>query len=110
MKLIILATAILISTLGFSQANNSQSVLQQIEKGETNKVLLDVSTYNENTIIDLKQSLTDLKKEITLVDYNESQKIITFIYNEYLIPEKIISIFDKHGVSHTNSTSKLYKN
>jgi hypothetical protein len=110
MKFIILVVAISLSTLGFSQANNSQSVLQQIAKGETNKVVLDFSNYNPQDIANFKEELTAQKTQITLVHYNETAKIFTFIYNGFMNPEKITSIFDKNSINHIlNTNTQLYK-
>lgn len=111
MRILILAITILISTIGFSQATNSQSVIKNIEKGETNKVVLDVSMYSPQNVSSFKEELMHEKTQITLVHYNDVDKIFTFIYNDQINIEKITTIFDKNGINHIiNTSTQLYKN
>ena len=102
---------ILFSFMGFSQTQNNQSAIKKINKGETYKVVLDMSSYNLNNVTKFKDELTSQKDQIDIVHYNDIDKIFTFIYNDKINVEKIETIFNKNGISHIESNNvQLFKN
>ena len=115
-KFILLLAAILYSAIGFSQNQNNikeantQSVLRKALAGETIKVVLDVSTYNDDNIKKFSNKLNNFTTEIPKVHYNKNVKKLTFIYNEHLVLNNLINIFNDNKISHKNSTIKLYRN
>lgn len=116
MKFIILFVTILFSTISLAQNQNSleeansQSVFRKALAGETLKVVLDVSIYSDDTIKKLKNNLDGFTTEIPKVHYNKSMKKLTFIYNEHLVLNNLVNVFNDNKISHKNSTIKLYKN
>ncbi|MDG1477141.1 MAG: hypothetical protein P8Q14_08350 [Vicingaceae bacterium] len=111
MKFLALSISILISSICYSQSTNPQSVLKRINVGETNKVILDLSVYNTKDIINFKDELSKQKMQIDLVDYDQLTNQLTFIYNGYMDLDKILPIFELHGINHIkNTTTQLFKN
>ena len=111
MKFLTLITIILLSTFRYSQSTNPQSVLKRINVGETNKVILDLSSLNTKDIVYFKNELAKQKMQINSIHFNELTNKFTFIYNEFMDPEKILPIFELHGINLIeNSKTQLFEN
>ena len=107
MKLIILVSAILLSTLGFSQEKGNKTIFKQLNTGESYTISISTTNYTANKIGELKDQLIGMYDEKVFdVDYNETNQLFSFAYNEYMQKEDLVSLFDKYSIDYSTSTRK----
>ena len=110
MKYLILTISIFLTSFGVAQTQNYNSIFQEAENGETIKIVFNVSSYSNKTIISLKDNLSFFKKGFYMIHHDEVSNILTLKYNSQLEVKKVMSIFDKYGISHTNNgNAQLFK-
>jgi hypothetical protein len=112
MRVLILLTIVLFGFNGFSQTEFNKTIFNKAVSGETVKVIFNVSNYNPNVIGEFKDEFDEFKGKVLIAHYDEKSSLFTIVYNEHMIIETLIKIFDRHNISYLkeNSNPQLQNN
>lgn len=110
MKIIILITTILISSVGYTQTNNTKNngskketkntIFETVKSGETQKIVINTQNYSSNDIGYLKDALLLNNKTITNVVYDENMQTFSFNYSSNTNTEHLVSLFKQYRVNY----------
>ena len=100
MRIIILLTIVLFSINGFSQTNSNKTIFKEVPAGEINKIIFNVSVYNADVIGQFKDELLGFEEKILRVHYDENSSLLTIAYNQHMLKDDLIMIFDKYQINY----------
>lgn len=102
MKLLRMAVVVvsLVAFQSYSQDEFPKSLFSKADAGTTNTVTVGVSGYDVNVVGKLKDDLSAFEEKIESVSFDEDNKELIVVYNEYMIVEDIIRLFELHKVDH----------
>ena len=91
---------LLISISSFAQKEVKPTIFTTVPAGQTKTLKINVSNYDINIIGQLKDNLLIYSDKITFVGLDEGKRILTVIYNEYMLKEDLIRVFETNGVNY----------
>lgn len=102
MRYIILSSLILISVIGFSQSESNKTIFNKVAAGEISKLNLNLYGYNFNKIGEFKDELLTFEEKIIRVEFDETSSTLTIVYNEHMLKEDFITVFEKYDINYIN--------
>ena len=111
MKFILISLTILFFSLnGFSQSKSDKTIFKDLAPGEVEKLALNVTNYDVTVITELSETLKRYGDKIYHVEFNTEKSILKFTYNEFMLKQDLIRVFDQYQVSYdVNKKLKIKK-
>ena len=89
-----------VSAQNTNKDNTGKSLFKRAQPGTTITVLADVAAYDEKTIEELKDELSNYHEKIMVIAIDEKGKTLKITYTEYMLVEDLQKSFNKHGVTY----------
>lgn len=100
MNFLLLSITIFLSTLGYSQTNEKETITKKENPIETQTISVITSSYSPNEIGGLKDHLIKIySEEVTNPIYDEINQTFSFTYNDSMKKNDLEEIFKIYRVS-----------
>ena len=88
------------SQKSISQGKIKQTIFTTVTPGETKTLTINVSSIEKEVIGQFKSDLQFYKEKVIEISLNETQTKLIVTYNEYMLKEDLIRVFNKHNISY----------
>ena len=95
-----LSFLLVINFFGYSQTEIDKTIFKPVSLNQTETIIINVRNYDKNVVGMLKDDLVSFDGKVNSVDLDEANNLLHITYNDKMLLEDMISVFDKHNINY----------